>query len=193
MLETTLAPYLYWAKTRETPPIDLAGSNLLHCSLDELPGAREALDLSTPNGDGYQPLVAAIAAHYGVSADRVTTAPGCSGANFVAIAALVAAGDEVLVGSAFREGFTPTSYRNNKGSARAYDVRSGKKLWEFHTIPRKGEPGYDTWLNNSADTPSIFCNTSIIREQNYGNYFHKKSFRRIIFLIALLVKKAGIG
>ena len=97
MLETTLAPYLYWAKTRETPPIDLAGSNLLHCSLDELPGAREALDLSTPNGDGYQPLVAAIAAHYGVSADRVTTAPGCSGANFVAIAALVAAGDEVLV------------------------------------------------------------------------------------------------
>ncbi len=61
------------------------------------------------------------------------------------------AGDEVLVGSAFREGFTPTSYRNNKGSARAYDVRSGKKLWEFHTIPRKGEPGYETWLNNSAD------------------------------------------
>jgi len=60
-------------------------------------------------------------------------------------------GDEVLVGSAFREGFTPTSYRNNKGSARAYDVRTGKKLWEFHTIPQKGEPGYETWLNNSAD------------------------------------------
>ena len=40
---------------------------------------------------------------------------------------------------------------NNKGSARAYDVRTGKKLWEFHTIPQKGEPGYETWLNNSAD------------------------------------------
>jgi len=60
-------------------------------------------------------------------------------------------GDEVLVGSAFREGFTPTSYRNNKGSARAYDVRTGKKLWEFHTIPQKGEPGYETWLKGSAD------------------------------------------
>jgi len=60
-------------------------------------------------------------------------------------------GDIVLVGSAFREGFTPSSYRNNKGSARAYDVRTGKKLWEFHTIPQKGEPGYETWLNGSAD------------------------------------------
>ena len=38
-------------------------------------------------------------------------------------------GDRVLIGSAFREGFTPTSYRNNKGSARAYDVRTGRKLW----------------------------------------------------------------
>jgi aspartate/methionine/tyrosine aminotransferase len=97
MLETSLAPYLYWAKTRETPPIDLAGSNLLHCTIDELPGAREALDLSTPSGDGYQPLVQAIADHYGTTPDWITTAPGCSGANLVAIATLVGAGDEVLV------------------------------------------------------------------------------------------------
>jgi aspartate/methionine/tyrosine aminotransferase len=97
MLESSLAPYLTWAKTRATPPIDLAGSNLLHCSLDELPGAAEALDLSTPSGDGYAPLVDAIAAHYGVATNRIVTAPGCSGANFVAIAALVGAGDDVLI------------------------------------------------------------------------------------------------
>jgi quinoprotein glucose dehydrogenase len=60
-------------------------------------------------------------------------------------------GDMVLIGTAFREGFTPASYRNNKGSARAYDVRTGKKLWEFHTIPQKGEPGYETWLKGSAE------------------------------------------
>jgi quinoprotein glucose dehydrogenase len=60
-------------------------------------------------------------------------------------------GDSVLVGSAFREGFTPVSSRNNKGSARAFDVRTGNKLWEFHTIPQKGEPGYETWLNGSAE------------------------------------------
>jgi quinoprotein glucose dehydrogenase len=60
-------------------------------------------------------------------------------------------GDRVLVGSAFREGFTPTSADNNKGTARAYDVRTGKKIWEFHTIPRKGEPGYETWMKGSAE------------------------------------------
>ena len=60
-------------------------------------------------------------------------------------------GDKILIGSAFREGFTPTSYKNNKGSARAFDVRTGKKLWEFHTIPQKGEPGAETWLNNSNE------------------------------------------
>jgi quinoprotein glucose dehydrogenase len=60
-------------------------------------------------------------------------------------------GDKVLVGSAFREGFTPTTADNNKGTARAYDVRTGRKVWEFHTIPRKGEAGYETWLNGSAE------------------------------------------
>ena len=61
------------------------------------------------------------------------------------------AGDVVLVGSAFREGFTPTSFKNNKGSARGFDVRTGKKLWQFSTIPQKGEPGAETWLNNSNE------------------------------------------
>jgi len=61
------------------------------------------------------------------------------------------AGDVVLVGSAFREGFTPTSFKNNKGSARGFDVRTGKKLWQFNTIPQKGEPGAETWLNNSNE------------------------------------------
>jgi len=32
----------------------------------------------------------------------------------------------------------------------AFDVRTGKKLWTFHTIPRFGEPGFETWLNESA-------------------------------------------
>jgi len=32
-----------------------------------------------------------------------------------------------------------------------FDVRTGKRLWIFHTIPKKGELGYDTWLNGSAE------------------------------------------
>ena len=63
----------------------------------------------------------------------------------------IVAGDTVIVGAAFREGFTPASMRNNKGYVRGFDVRTGKRLWIFHTIPRKGEFGYDTWLNGSAE------------------------------------------
>lgn len=59
--------------------------------------------------------------------------------------------DVVIIGAAFREGGSPKSFRNNKGDIRGFDVRTGKKLWTFHTIPRKGEYGYDSWLNNSAD------------------------------------------
>ena len=34
------------------------------------------------------------------------------------------------------------------GNARAYDARTGKKLWEFRTVPQPGEPGSETWLND---------------------------------------------
>jgi aspartate/methionine/tyrosine aminotransferase len=97
MLTAPLAPYLYWAKTRPTPAIDLAGSNLLACTLDDVPGAREAVELMAPDKGGFPPLVEAIAAHYGVAADRVVTAAGCSAANFLAIGALVGPGDTVLM------------------------------------------------------------------------------------------------
>ena len=63
----------------------------------------------------------------------------------------IVAGNTVIVGAAFREGFTPKSRRNNKGYVRGFDVRTGKRLWIFHTIPKKGEFGYDTWLNGSAE------------------------------------------
>src|SRR5579863_3613480 len=63
----------------------------------------------------------------------------------------VVAKDTVIVGAAFREGMTPKSYRNNKGYVRGFDARTGKRLWIFHTIPMKGEAGYDTWLNGSAE------------------------------------------
>ncbi len=97
MLQSSLAPYLYWAKTRAPAAIDLAGSNLLHCTLDDLPGAREALAIWVQNDNGYAPLVESLAEHYAVATDRVTTAAGCSGANFLVAAALVGTGDHVLV------------------------------------------------------------------------------------------------
>ena len=59
------------------------------------------------------------------------------------------AGDLVIVGAAFREGQTPKTHNNTRGYVRAFDVRTGKRVWIFHTIPRPGEFGNDTWLNDS--------------------------------------------
>jgi quinoprotein glucose dehydrogenase len=55
----------------------------------------------------------------------------------------------IMIGPALTPS-TP-SYKNVKGDVMAFDARTGKKLWVFHTIPRKGEFGYETWLNGSAD------------------------------------------
>src|SRR6476469_7855041 len=57
--------------------------------------------------------------------------------------------DVVIVGSSFREGLTVKTHNNTKGLVRAWDVRSGKLLGTFNTIPRPGEFGNDTWLNDS--------------------------------------------
>src|SRR5579863_1328417 len=66
-------------------------------------------------------------------------------------AAPVVAGDVVIVGAAHKAGDIPPSKANLKGFVRGFDVRTGKRLWIFHTIPKPGEFGYDTWENDSAD------------------------------------------
>jgi quinoprotein glucose dehydrogenase len=48
--------------------------------------------------------------------------------------------DLLILGSATNQG-----YGSAPGDIRAFDVRTGKLVWTFHTIPRPGEFGYDTW------------------------------------------------
>lgn len=98
------APYMRWAKTHRHARFDLTGSNLVACLVEDLAGAREALELGGDNDNGYRPLVEAIAARYGVSPEQVATASGASGANFFAAASLVGPGDEVVVE---RPGYDP--------------------------------------------------------------------------------------
>jgi len=57
--------------------------------------------------------------------------------------------DVVIVGAAHRAGGSPKSKANVKGYVRGFDVKTGKRLWIFHTIPRPGEYGIDTWENDS--------------------------------------------
>ena len=48
--------------------------------------------------------------------------------------------DLLILGSATNE-----EYTSGPGDIRAFDVRTGRLAWSFHTIPHAGEPGYDTW------------------------------------------------
>jgi quinoprotein glucose dehydrogenase len=60
--------------------------------------------------------------------------------------------DVIIVGSSFKEGMTVRTHNNTKGVVRAFDARTGKLLWTFNTMPRPGEPGHETWENESWAT-----------------------------------------
>ena len=64
-------------------------------------------------------------------------------------AAPIVAGNVVIVGAAFETGANPKSRRNVKGAVRGFDVRTGKRLWVFKTIPEPGDVGHETWENDS--------------------------------------------
>jgi quinoprotein glucose dehydrogenase len=61
----------------------------------------------------------------------------------------IVAKDVVIVGAAHRSGGVPRGRSNVKGYVRGFDVRTGKRLWIFHTIPSPGEFGNDTWEKDS--------------------------------------------
>jgi hypothetical protein len=96
-MKNVRAQYMQWAKQHPHARWDLCGSDLLPCTLDDLPEAAAAVQLNGPNDDGYAPLVEAIARRYGVGANQVATGTGTSGVNFLVCAALLDAEDEVLV------------------------------------------------------------------------------------------------
>ena len=57
--------------------------------------------------------------------------------------------DMVIVGSSMAEGLGYNYSTNSKGLVRAFDVRTGKQVWRFNTIPYPGEFGNETWENGS--------------------------------------------
>jgi quinoprotein glucose dehydrogenase len=79
------------------------------------------------------------------------------------------ASDMIIVGSSMREGATVPTHNNTKGLVRAYDVRTGKKLWQFNTIPRPGEFGIDTWQEDSwANNGNTGVWTQITVDEDLG-------------------------
>ena len=58
-------------------------------------------------------------------------------------------GDLAIVGSSMFEGLGYVYSTNVKGNVRAFDVRTGKKVWQFDTMPGPGQPGHETWEGGS--------------------------------------------
>ncbi|HKQ10887.1 MAG TPA: hypothetical protein VJS85_06835, partial [Rhizomicrobium sp.] len=52
----------------------------------------------------------------------------------------------VIVGAAHAAGGVPGNKPRAKGYVRGFDVKTGQRLWIFHTIPMKGEFGYESWI-----------------------------------------------
>jgi aspartate/methionine/tyrosine aminotransferase len=89
--------YMRWAKEHAAARYNLANSGILGVATEDLELEPGDVLVNGPNRDGYPPLLEAIGAKYGVAPEQVVPSEGTSGANFLAFAALLEPGDEVLV------------------------------------------------------------------------------------------------
>jgi aspartate/methionine/tyrosine aminotransferase len=88
--------YMHWFKYQRPVRYSLSSSEVPHFRLDSLPLTIADLDLDGASHYRYGPLRQAIADRYGVASNLVVTANGASMANFLAMATLIAPGDEVI-------------------------------------------------------------------------------------------------
>lgn len=70
------------------------------------------------------------------------------------------AGDVLVIGAS-----TPELLEGPSGNSRGFDARTGRKLWEFNTVPRPGEIGHESWLdegwkNNPGNNMWVWYTTS---------------------------------
>ena len=89
--------YMHWAKFKRPVRYALTGSEVPHFHMDRLGVSIADLDMDGASHPRYRPLRERIAARYGVEVENVVSADGTSMANFLAMAALISPGDDVLV------------------------------------------------------------------------------------------------
>ncbi|MEO7278056.1 MAG: pyridoxal phosphate-dependent aminotransferase [Sphingomicrobium sp.] len=94
---TMQSDYMHWAKFQPPVRYPLTGSEVEHVHFDRLGLSLDDLELDGASHPRYPPLREAIARHCGVATERVVAADGTAMANFLALATLVAPGDEVLI------------------------------------------------------------------------------------------------
>ncbi len=79
--------------------------------------------------------------------------------------------DVIVVGAAHRTGGRPRSKFNTKGDVRGFDVRSGELLWTFHTIPERGEVGFESWLSGNDITGNSGVWAAISGDPELGHVY----------------------
>jgi aspartate/methionine/tyrosine aminotransferase len=89
--------YMEFSKLSSGATYNLATSGVMNCSIRDLRFRLEDLEIHGDNSYGYPPLREAIAEMKGVTAESVVLAAGTSMANHLAMSALFAPGDEVLI------------------------------------------------------------------------------------------------
>src|SRR5207248_2199753 len=76
--------------------------------------------------------------------------------------------DLLILGTRVSEGLGPVA----PGHLRAYDIRTGRMVWTFHTIPQPGEPGYETWPPDAWKTAGgVNCWTGMALDEKRGILF----------------------
>ena len=97
-LRTAIAsPYMEWAKTSSHARFNLATSGIASVPMSELPVSIEQLEITGSAGYGYKELLERLAEKCGAPIECVVQANGTSMANFLALAACLESGDEVLI------------------------------------------------------------------------------------------------
>lgn len=89
--------YMHWAKFKRPVRYALTMSEVPHVRMDRFPLTLADLDMDGASHPRYAPLRERIGKRYGVGVEQVVAADGTSMANFLAMAALIKPGDEVLV------------------------------------------------------------------------------------------------
>jgi aspartate/methionine/tyrosine aminotransferase len=89
--------YMHWAKLKAPVRYALTSSEVPHFRMDRLPLALADLDMDGASHPRYAPLREAIGRRYGFPVEQIVAADGTSMANFLAMAALISPGDEVLI------------------------------------------------------------------------------------------------
>lgn len=93
----TQSDYMHWAKFKPPVRFPLTSSEVPHFRMDRLKIGLSDLDMDGASHPRYLPLREAIGQRYGFPAEQIVAADGTSMANFLALAALIEPGDEVLI------------------------------------------------------------------------------------------------